>query len=182
MSRRQRQRRTAGVGFHITNLALVVVCGVLCVVLVLNLEQTELGPTAQAQMALASEVPVVRYQPAIQAEVVDFFRPPAHIGAPGNRGWEYSTANGQAVYAAAAGEVLFAGTVATNRFVTLLHADGLRTTYGYLTQILVEEGDVVADRQVLGTTSDRFFFSVRAGEEYLDPAHVLAVGRVRLVA
>ena len=117
----------------------------------------------------------------VDAEVVDAFRPPAHVGAPGNRGLEYDTEPGQPVGASAAGEVVFAGSVAHNRFVTVLHRDGLRTAYGYLGWIAVEEGDWVAPGQLLGTTSERFFFSVRAGDGYLDPALVLTAGRVRLI-
>ncbi len=122
-----------------------------------------------------------RYEPPVDAEVVDPFRPPAHVGAPGNRGLEYDPEPGQAVWASAPGQVVFAGTVVHNRFVTVLHADGLRTTYGYLGWIAVSEGDWVTTGQLVGTTSDRFFFSVRLGETYLDPALVLAAGRPRLV-
>lgn len=122
------------------------------------------------------------YLPPVDAEVVDSFRAPAHVGAPGNRGLEYDPAPGQPVWASAAGQVVFAGPVARNRFVTVLHRDGLRTSYGYLGWIAVEEGDLVAPGQLLGTTSNRFFFSVRLGDQYLDPSLVLTAGRVRLVA
>lgn len=121
------------------------------------------------------------YLPPVGAEVVDSFRAPAHVGAPGNRGWEYDPAPGQPVWASAAGQVAFAGSVARNRFVTVLHRDGLRTSYGYLGWMAVDEGDLVAPGQLLGTTSNQFFFSVRLGDQYLDPALVLSAGRVRLV-
>jgi murein DD-endopeptidase MepM/ murein hydrolase activator NlpD len=122
------------------------------------------------------------YRPPIDAEVVDHFRPPAHVGAPGNRGLEYDPEPGQPVWASAAGKVVFAGTVAHSRFVTVLHRDGLRTAYGYLGRIAVAEGDWVESGQLLGTTSGRFFFSVRAGDDYLDPSSVLTTGHVRLVS
>ena len=121
------------------------------------------------------------YLPPVDAGVVDAFRPPAHIGAPGNRGLEYDPDPGQPVWASAEGEVVFAGSVAYNRFVTVLHPDGLRTAYGYLGWIAVAEGDWVEAGQLLGTTSERFFFSVRAGDTYLDPDSILATGHVRLV-
>ena len=121
------------------------------------------------------------YLPPIEAAVIDTFRAPAHIGAAGNRGWEYDPGPGLPVRASAPGEVVFAGTVAHNRFVTVLHRDGLRTAYGYLGWIAVEKGEWVAPGQLLGTTSERFFFSVRDGERYLDPALFLNAGRVRLV-
>ena len=128
----------------------------------------------------AAEHPLL-YRPPVEAEVVDYFRPPAHVGAPGNRGLEYSPEPGLPVQASAEGEVVFAGTVAHNRFVTVQHRDGLRTAYGYLGWIAVAEGDWVTAGQLLGTTSTRFFFSVRAGDTYLDPTLVVTAGHVRLV-
>lgn len=128
-----------------------------------------------------AEVSPWAYLPPVDAEVVDSFRAPEHVGAPGNRGLEYEPAPGQPVRASAAGEVVFAGSVARNRFVTVMHGDGLRTSYGFLGWIAVAKGDWVVPGQLVGTTSDRFFFSVRAGDMYLDPALVLSAGRVRLV-
>ena len=136
---------------------------------------------ALVQLAEGEEEQALVYLPPVDAEVVDFFRPPAHVGASGNRGLEYNPDPGQPVRASAQGEVLFAGSVARNRFVTVLHCDGLRTSYGYLGWIAVEEGDWVAPGHLLGTTSERFFFSVRAGDDYVDPALVLTAGRVRLI-
>ena len=130
----------------------------------------------------ASEEFPEQYLPPVDAEVVDYFRPPAHVGAPGNRGLEYDPEPGQPVWASADGEVVFAGSVVHNRFVTVLHRDGLRTAYGYLGQIAVAEGDWVESGQLLGTTSARFFFSVRAGDDYLDPGLILTTGSVRLVS
>ena len=138
------------------------------------------SPLPMAQQE-ASEDSLLAYLPPVDAKVVDSFRAPAHVGAPGNRGLEYEPSPGQPVWASAAGEVVFAGPVARNRFVTVLHRDGLRTSYGYLGWIAVDEGDLVAPGQLLGTTSDRFFFSVRTGDQYLDPALVLSAGRVRLI-
>lgn len=137
-------------------------------------------PVAIQQAEEADEQAEV-YLPPVDAEVIDTFRPPAHVGAPGNRGWEYDPEPAQPVRVSAGGEVVFAGTVAHNRFVTVLHRDGLRTAYGYLGWIAVQEGDWVVPGQLLGTTSERFFFSVRQGDRYLDPALILNAGRVRLV-
>ena len=142
------------------------------------------APQSAADSVQQVEVPMEaseRYLAPVDAEVVDRFRPPAHVGAPGNRGLEYGPEPGQPVWASADGEVVFAGTVVHNRFVTVLHQDGLRTAYGYLGWIAVAKGDWVEAGQLLGTTSDRFFFSVRAGDTYLDPSLVLTAGHVRLV-
>ena len=137
-------------------------------------------PPPIVQREVAAESPLA-YLPPVEAAVIDSFRAPAHVGAAGNRGWEYDPEPGLPVWASAEGEVVFAGSVAHNRFVTLLHRDGLRTAYGYLGWIAVEEGEWVGPGQLLGTTSGRFFFSVRTGDQYLDPALVLSSGRVRLV-
>ncbi|WP_419848373.1 peptidoglycan DD-metalloendopeptidase family protein [Candidatus Poriferisocius sp.] len=149
----------------------------------LALHPAQLPPETSPQTAPkeeSAESPLV-YQPPVDAEVIDSFRAPAHVGAPGNRGLEYNPEPGLPVRASAAGEVVFAGSVAHNRFVTVLHRDGLRTAYGYLGWTAVEEGEWVAPGQLLGTTSARFFFSVRDGDHYLDPTLVLAAGHVRLV-
>ncbi len=148
----------------------------------LTLNPLQLAPETPSppNMRAAAQSPEI-YRPPVEAEVVDPFRPPAHVGAPGNRGLEYDPGLGQPVWASAAGEVVFAGPVARNRFVTVLHRDGLRTSYGYLGWIAVEEGDSVVPGQLLGTTTERFFFSVRLGDHYLDPTLVLSAGSVRLV-
>ena len=147
-------------------------------VLTLHPGQPTLESPSQAEHGDGSPL---AYLSPVDAEVVDPFRPPAHIGAPGNRGLEYAPEPGLPVQASAEGQVVFAGSVARNRFVTVLHRDGLRTSYGYLGWIAVQKGDWVERGRLLGTTSDRFFFSVRAGGAYLDPALVLTAGRVRLV-
>ncbi len=143
--------------------------------------QTPPSEGVSVSQAEAPEEYPEEYLPPVDAEVVDHFRPPAHVGAPGNRGLEYDPEPGQPVWASAEGEVVFAGSVAYNRFVTVLHRDGLRTAYGYLGWIAVAEGDWVETGQLLGTASERFFFSVRAGDAYLDPNLVLTTGHVRLV-
>ncbi|WP_419929220.1 murein hydrolase activator EnvC family protein [Candidatus Poriferisocius sp.] len=164
-------------GVRIGGLAVVAVSAWLALSPAQPAPDTSLPPTLNEAAALSP----VTYRPPVDAEVVDSFRPPAHVGAPGNRGLEYDPEPGQPVWASAGGEVVFAGPVALNRFVTVLHRDGLRTSYGYLGWIAVDEGDLVAPGQLLGTTSSRFFFSVRLGGQYLDPALVLGAGRVRLV-
>lgn len=143
-------------------------------------QSTPETPSPIVHREVAAEPPLA-YLPPVDAAVIDSFRAPAHVGAAGNRGWEYDPEPGQPVRASAEGEVVFAGSVAHNRFVTVLHRDGLRTAYGYLSWIAVDEGERVAPGQLLGTTSERFFFSVRDSDGYLDPASVLHAGRVRLV-
>lgn len=118
--------------------------------------------------------PVVRYRPPVDAPVREPYRAPIGPYAPGQRGIEYDTAPGVAVAASADGVVAFAGVVAGDQWVTLRHADGLRTTVGPLATIAVVPGAVVAAGELLGTTSGPLLFTVRRGDEYLDPATVLS--------
>lgn len=135
--------------------------------------------------ALGATAAEAQFLEPVAGEVVDGFRPPAHLGAPGNRGWEYRTAPGSPVLAASAGVVVFAGPIGGARYVSIQHGRGLRTTYSLLATIEVAAGDVVTLGARVGTTAGRFHFGVRRGDTYLDPAGVLGGGlggtRVRLV-
>ncbi|WP_245707379.1 M23 family metallopeptidase [Pseudonocardia oroxyli] len=79
----------------------------------------------------AERAPVVEYgwplRPA-PAVARRFEEPPFRYGR-GHRGADLAAAPGQAVLAARAGEVVFAGPVAGRGVVSVLHPDGLRTTY-----------------------------------------------------
>lgn len=123
------------------------------------------------------------HRPPVDAAVVDPFRPPDRPYGPGNRGLEYGTAPGTAVAATAAGTVTFAGTVAGSRHVTVLHADGVRTSYSFLARVEVVVGQRVTQGQVLGTTAGRLHLGARYGDAYFDPASLFidAPVRVRLV-
>lgn len=141
-----------------------------------------------AEPAAATPSPdgaAVRYRPPVAAPVADPFRPPAHRYGPGNRGIEYRTPRGAVVRAAAPGEVLFAGQVAGRRYVTILHADGVRTTYGPLTRLRVRRGATALAGQPLGTTAGPVLWTARIGDAYVDPAVLVAASgtpTVRLVA
>lgn len=150
---------------------IVPVCTVLVVVGVVVVGGT--GATAVAQMA-----------PPVDGVVVDTFRPPAHIGAPGNRGWEYATAPGSPVRAVAGGVVVFAGPIGGASYVSIDHGGGLRTAYSHVAAIAVAAGDRVRPGQVIATTGTTFHFGARRDGVYLDPATLFgagARGRPRLV-
>jgi hypothetical protein len=126
----------------------------------------------------AGDLPVA-YRAPVEGPVIDGFRPPARPWLPGNRGYEYATSPGQVVVAAADGKVLFAGTVARTRHVTLLHADGLRTSYSYLASIEVSRGQQVLAGTTLGRAAYTFHFGVRDPEgTYLDPGHLIGSDEV----
>src|SRR4051812_40917411 len=81
--------------------------------------------------------PTVVYQPPLPGQPSDLFRPPGAPWSAGNRGWDYVVAPNTPVRAAADGVVVFAGAVGGTLAVSVLHADGVRTTYSYLTSIAV---------------------------------------------
>ena len=129
-----------------------------------------LGPRA------ARSTPVLCHLPPVDGPVIDGFRPPDHPWGAGNRGLTYATRPGSAVRATAPGVVRFAGRIGPHAYVSVVHADGLRTTYSYLASIGVHAGDVLAGRARLGTTGRTFHLGILDGATYLDPATVLGRG------
>jgi len=121
------------------------------------------------------------YRQPVTAPVLDGFRPPPGPFGAGNRGIEYETDPGTAVGAIGDGRVVFAGSVAGTRHVTVHHRDGLRSSYSYLATIEVSVGDPVGPGQSVGTSTARLHLGVRAGDAYLDPALLFDHGGVRLV-
>jgi hypothetical protein len=132
-----------------------------------------------ARVAAAAPA-AVTYRPPVDAPIVDAFRPADPNWTAGNRGLEYATIPGTSVAAAAAGEVVFAGTVGSGLHVVVLHDDGLRTSYSFLALVAVRRGERVAQGQTVGTTQARFHFGARAGEAYLDPALLFGGGPVQV--
>lgn len=123
------------------------------------------------------------YLPPVDAPVLDPFRPPSSAYGPGNRGLEYATTAGTPVHAVADGSVTFAGAVAGSLHVTVLHADGVRTSYSFLARVDVVVGQRLRQGSVVGTTAGRLHLGARRGDAYFDPASLFDVGppRVRLV-
>lgn len=111
-----------------------------------------------------------RYQPPVSAPVVDEFRPPDEPWLAGNRGLEYDTVPGTAVTAIGPGLVVFAGSVADGLHVTVLHPDGIRSSYSFLAAITVARGDRVRTGTVVGVAADLFHLGARQGGSYIDPA------------
>ncbi len=133
-----------------------------------------------ASFASPAEAAVL-YRPPVDAPVVDAFRLPDGPYGAGNRGLEYTTVPGTPVRAIGDGLVVFAGVVAGNRAVTLLHPDGLRSSYSYLADVRVAVGTRVAIGQAVGTAGERLHLGVRSGGTYLDPAALFTATGVHLV-
>ncbi len=116
----------------------------------------------------------VRWIDPIDAPVVDPFRPPENRFSAGNRGLEYGPDREQPIWAVAPGRVVFAGQVGGDLFVTVEHEGNLRSTYAYLAEIEVVRGQKVDQRQRLGTAGEGFHLTARLGDEYVDPAQLIA--------
>jgi hypothetical protein len=144
-----------------------------------------LGPSGWSGGALAGAGPPTYEAPVSPpgAVLVGHFRPPPTPYAAGDRGLDYATAPDTPVVASAAGQVVFAGPVAGTLAVTVLHPDGLRTSYSFLATVAVRVGDQVEQGRLIATTGTFFHFGVRDPTgRYLDPEALFAGrGRVRLV-
>ncbi len=119
------------------------------------------------------------YLPPVQSPIVDPFRAPSCLYCAGNRGLEFLPPAGSRVTAAAAGVVEFNGVVAGVRYLVVTHADGRSATYGRLASSSVTAGARVEAGQVLGATTQRFYFGLREGDRYIDPAPFLGTPRYR---
>ncbi|MEO8692586.1 MAG: M23 family metallopeptidase [Acidimicrobiales bacterium] len=125
-----------------------------------------------------------RFVPPVEAPISDPYRPPTTPYGPGNRGIEYSTTLGTDVRAAAEGVVAFAGVIANERYVSIDHQGGIRTTYSYLEAIEVAVGQRVAQGEAVGTAGTRLHFGARRFGQYIDPASLFentTVHRARLI-
>lgn len=118
------------------------------------------------------------YSPPVDAPVVDGWRPPPTLFAAGNRGIDLGAAEGDPVRSAAGGEVVFAGTVALDHHVVVLHDDGIRTSYSFLQSVGVARGDRVERGDEVGVAAGPVHFGARAGDRYIDPMLLLDGGRV----
>jgi murein DD-endopeptidase MepM/ murein hydrolase activator NlpD len=124
------------------------------------------------------------YLPPVRGPVLRHFEPPPTPYAAGHRGIDIGAARGSAVVASAAGTVAFAGQVGGELFVSINHADGIRTTYSFLDAVLVRAGQTVSQRQIIArsgaghaaSAQTHLHFGMRVGAAYLDPEPYLVSG------
>jgi murein DD-endopeptidase MepM/ murein hydrolase activator NlpD len=121
--------------------------------------------------------------PPVVGTVVDPFRAPPCPWCAGNRGLDYRLDGAADVRAAASGRVEYSGVVAGIRYLVVRLPNGWRHTYGQLRSTPLSTGASVVAGTVVGRAADRFFFGLRVGDDYADPAPYLGrlVGRRRLV-
>jgi murein DD-endopeptidase MepM/ murein hydrolase activator NlpD len=117
------------------------------------------------------------------------FDPPPQPWLPGHRGVDLSGHAGEPVLAAGTGIVAFAGPVARVPVVSILHPDGLLTTYQPV-HTLLQTGDPVVAGQPIGllvsigshcSPAACLHWGLRRGADYLDPLALLHLNPVRLL-
>ena len=164
---------------------------VLGVVLVVLVQVCSAGVAGPAD-ARDGEGPVGVWPLGPRPDVVRRFEPPPNPYAAGHRGVDLAGSPGQAVHAALAGRVGFAGSIGGKPVVTVLHGDR-RTTYEPVAAT-VERGQPVAAGDVLGrlVVTDSHCFPAAClhwglvegdgdARTYLDPLSLVGGGPVRLL-
>lgn len=137
-----------------------------------------------ATLANGADAATPGYVRPVRGAIIRHFEPPPTPFAAGHRGLDLAVPAGTRVVASNAGVVAFAGAVATELFVSIDHADGIRSTYSYLSVVSVRRGAVVARGQTIGlsgpghagATQSHLHFGMRVGDTYLDPEPYLIDG------
>ena len=144
------------------------------------------SPATPPALSASAAVPPRQLPPApltfrapVDAAVNDGWRPPSTPYGPGNRGWQYATADADPVRAAGAGTVTFAGHVGGVQAVTITHRGGLRTSYTRLATRDVDLHDRVVVGEQIGTAMTDLHFGVRLGDRYIDPAVLFEAGALQ---
>ncbi len=144
---------------------------------------------ATSSSAAPADATAGRWRPPVQpVRLVAAFDRPAHNWLPGHRGIDLRTEPGQAVRAAGAGRVSYAGGLAGRGVVVVDHGS-VRTTYepvepSVLVGEWVDAGQVIG---IIGTGTghcgdgDCLHLGLRRARVYLDPRLALGGAHPRLV-
>ncbi|MEX2533695.1 MAG: M23 family metallopeptidase [Nitriliruptoraceae bacterium] len=124
--------------------------------------------------------------PVEYSVVLRGFDPPDATWGSGHRGVDFAAPDSAVIRAAADGMVTFAGPVVTHVWASIAHADGHLSTYGPLTALRVQPGDMVTRGTVIGrlaagghgagNADHGLHFSLRHNGDYIDPFSVLPAG------
>lgn len=126
----------------------------------------------------------LEYIKPVPGPIVRHFEPPPTPYAAGHRGIDIEAPAGTTVIASAGGVVAFAGQVGGSLFVSIDHPDGIRTTYSFLSAVLVRAREAVAQGAPVARsgpghddgTPPHLHFGMRIGDEYIDPEPFLVAG------
>lgn len=127
-----------------------------------------------------------RYVWPVRGPVVHGFESPAGPYGPGHRGIDISARFGSPVVASEDGIVAFSGWVAGSLFLSIEHPDGIRTTYSWLSDVMVRKGDSIRKGETVartgaghpGEAAPHLHFGARVGDVYIDPLLLLEQGSV----
>ena len=117
----------------------------------------------------------------VDGPIARHFEPPPTPYSAGHRGIDYAAPQGRDVVASAPGSVAFAGQVGGDLFVSIDHDGGYRTTYSYLSAVLVRAGQAVTQGDLIARSGEghgddlepELHFGLRLDGEYLDPEPML---------
>jgi murein DD-endopeptidase MepM/ murein hydrolase activator NlpD len=126
------------------------------------------------------------YSWPVVGPVIRGFLSPQDPYGPGHRGIDIAVPLGTPVQSSNDGVVAFAGWVGGSLYVSIDHADGVRTTYSWLSSVAVRKGDVVLRGDVVAATGyghpeipqPHLHFGARIGQTYIDPMILLGGGDV----
>jgi murein DD-endopeptidase MepM/ murein hydrolase activator NlpD len=145
-------------------------------------------PLAKTSTATPSDSAQWR-SPVGGLDLLTRFDPPPQPWLPGHRGVDLAASQGLPVTAAGAGTVVFADDLAGRGVISIVHANGLRTTYEPV-EPLVAAGDTVTVGQTIGylqpghascTGTACLHLGLKRGPLYLDPMLLFGSGKVRLL-
>jgi len=140
------------------------------------------GAMALTAPASGADIAFGSYRWPVTGPVTRGFESPTSPYTAGHRGIDIAVPFGTPVVAAQSGTVAFAGKVAGSLFVSIDHADGIRTTYSWMSVIDVKKGQQLAAGSVIGATGvghpgstlAHLHFGARFSGEYLDPMLLLS--------
>jgi murein DD-endopeptidase MepM/ murein hydrolase activator NlpD len=122
-----------------------------------------------------------RYVWPVRGPVINGFEAPAGPYGPGHRGIDIGAPFGSPVVAPEDGVVAFSGWVAGSLFLSIDHSDGIRTTYSWLSGVMVRKSDSVKKGETIARTGaghpgdsvPHLHFGARVGDVYIDPLLLL---------
>lgn len=157
----------------------------MCIVLVVALSIAPLAPGVSTS-AKAAGISAVPHRAPVIGSILRDYNPPEKRWQPGHRGVDMKATPGEEIRASADGVVHFAGSISAMTSVSILHADGIRTTYQPI-ETTLKSGDPIVAGQVIGrlTVSPRhpepgLHWGALRGRDYLNPLDLIRRRRIVL--